>query len=136
METNLSKESINILIDHPEIIKVSKNDIEFSTNFRNKYMEKIDCGYSPKQAVRSLGISPELIGNERLIKLYSQFRKINTNRYKENNDRYKYTVYKNFEEELEFYKRYSYRLEHALKLYMLIDKSKANFKEIEKYLKK
>lgn len=130
----IEDKDIKELIHHPEVIRVNNNQIEFSNKFRNKYLDLIqNLNYSPKQALRNLGINPYILGETRVNQLKNTFKQMDKDINQ--NSKYRFTVYKNPQEELEFYKRYSYRLEHALKLYLQIYKIKTNFKEIEKILK-
>lgn len=122
------------IIEHPEVIKTTEDNIEFSEKFMNEYLNLVDNrGFSAKQALRTLDFNPDYLDEQKIKSLRVNF--ILLLKLKERGDKYKYTVYKSPQEELEFYKRYSFRLEHALRLYMQIYKIKSNAKEIEKILK-
>ncbi len=120
------------LIDSPYVIKTTSNKVEFSSKFRKEYLNLINCrGYDKKAAFRQLGIRPEILGDERINQLTNTFKLIEVDIEK---DKYKNTIFKNSQEELEYYKRYSFRLEHALILLTRIDQNNKNYRPILDYI--
>jgi len=61
-----TKEEMELLRESHYVIKVNENVIHFSAEFKQKFWESVNSGLTPRDAVISLGIDPDILGMNRV----------------------------------------------------------------------
>ncbi len=114
----------------PYVSKISRANVSFTKEFKEKFLNLYFSGYGPTQAISSLGINYKLLGPKRIENIRFRFlneskrpegfsRKANCSSGKPRKKRV--PVFENDSQAAEYYKEYSLRLEQELDLLKKIE---------------
>ncbi|MDY6063045.1 MAG: HTH domain-containing protein [Erysipelotrichaceae bacterium] len=134
----LTDNEVNDLLNNPFVIRAGHKVVVFNQDFEKHYLKLIEeIGYSKHKAFKILGVDPVALGEQRIEMLIDTFIK---HRLKEEyegtyqlEDGSKIKAFNNIEEELEYYKRSTFRLRHSLSLLIKMDQLDKNYKLIFAY---
>lgn len=122
-----SKEQIEELRNSVYVKQLSEANVQFTDDFKNKFMELLNGGASPIEALNKLNINPKTLGTQRVYTLAHRMREHairpeGFNR-KENSSKGKKRklTFNNEQEELAYYKEVALRLEQELDFTKKID---------------
>ena len=105
------------------VSKISKASVIFTEDFKIKYLNLLNSGTTPSNALRELGINPKTLGQRRVDKLANNVRKFSKRpegfARKKNSSagrprKKKTPNFENDKQALEYYKEYSLKLEQEL----------------------
>ena len=105
------------------VSKISKASVIFTEDFKIKYLNLLNSGTTPSNALVELGINPKILGKRRIANLTSRVRQFSKRpegfARKKNSSagrprKKKTPNFENDKQALEYYKEYSLKLEQEL----------------------
>lgn len=100
--------------------KVSMANVQFTKEFKEKFMELYKKGYGPRQILTTLNVSPFILGNRRIGQLSNRIRNQNkrpegfSRKPNSSNGIKRKKTFNTSEEELAYYKKYATLLEQEI----------------------
>lgn len=115
-----SKEQIEELRKSEYVKKISEANVQFTDSFKNEFMELLNGGSSPMEALNKLNVNPKTLGTQRVSALACRMREHairpeGFNR-RENSSKGKKRklIFNTEQDELAYYKEYALRLKQEL----------------------
>lgn len=71
----LTKKEMKILRENPYTYSVSEKTLRFTKAFKEEFWARYQMGDKPRKILQDLGYDPEMLGQNRVISVYSQVKK-------------------------------------------------------------